>query len=130
SLHLAKCCFSKNLDKWLNKENNKTNNDETVNQSNSPIYGLPFVITFLNIHTVKDFNKILYQQLYFWIPKIFDKILHKLNIKPKANNNINENSVENNISKNQENQENKSQSQQDKQNDNDKANMDSKKFIY
>ncbi len=48
----------------------------------SPLFGMPFVVSFLNIHTRREVHKVIYERLFMWVgcdtlskkPPSFDKL--------------------------------------------------------
>eukprot|EP01084_Bolivina_argentea_P024722 46018_1 len=76
SLQLAKVCHSQILN---TKNTNK----------NSPLFGMPFVLSFLNVHTRREIHQVIYQRLALWVgadvlpkPPTIQK-LKKIKIKKK-----------------------------------------------
>eukprot|EP01083_Nonionella_stella_P067184 177530_1 len=34
---------------------------------NTPLFGIPFVVSFLNIHTRRQVHQVIYQRLFMWV---------------------------------------------------------------
>eukprot|EP00484_Ammonia_sp_Unknown_P030159 CAMPEP_0197028598 /NCGR_PEP_ID=MMETSP1384-20130603/8245_1 /TAXON_ID=29189 /ORGANISM="Ammonia sp." /LENGTH=1787 /DNA_ID=CAMNT_0042457619 /DNA_START=164 /DNA_END=5527 /DNA_ORIENTATION=+ len=56
SLQLAKLCHSQPLD-----ENGR------FSGSGGPLFGMPFVISFLNVHSRREVHQVVYQRLFAWV---------------------------------------------------------------
>merc|ERR1712154_96648 len=65
SLQLAKICHSQPL------VNGKF---DRKNRASGPLFGMPFVLSFLNIHSRREVHQVIYERLYNWVgPEVMMK---------------------------------------------------------
>ena len=64
TLWLAKLCH---IGPLSNNKDDNNNNSKKINKSNNSLFGMPFVLSFISIHTKQDIYKHVYERLYIWL---------------------------------------------------------------